>query len=125
MKTGLAFGTIAFGFLLLLLSGLWGILFPVTSTWTQAKATRSAEVKGKIHNMSFVLNGPTPQLHSGQDLGQMKAEYEQLKKENEQLNADFNSAADTPRTIATVLKWTGISLACVGLIGWYAANQSR
>jgi hypothetical protein len=120
-----AFGVIALGFLLLCLSGLWTTIFNGAATWTPEKAQRSSEVKSKLHNMSFVLNAPSPQMHGGQDLGQMKAEYEQLKKENEALNAEFTSAADTPKTVSTILKWSGISLAAVGLIGYYAVNQSR
>jgi hypothetical protein len=27
--------------------------------------------------------------------------------------------------MSTVLKWSGLSLAVVGLIGWYAVSQSR
>ena len=64
-------------------------------------------------------------MHAGQDIGKLKAEYDELQKEVTQLNADFTSAAETPHTVAKFLKWTGISLAAFGLIGWYAVNQSR
>ncbi len=125
MKSGVLLGMIVVGFLLLGLSGLWSTLFPATARWTPEKSHRSSEIKSKLHNMSFIVNAPHPQLHSGQDLGQLKAEYEQLKKENEQLNADFESAAGTPRTISTILKWSGLTLATIGIIGWYAVSQSR
>ena len=59
------------------------------------------------------------------DIGQAKAEYEQLKVENAQLAAEFSGVYDTPRTLATVLKWSGLSLALVGIIGWYAVSQAR
>jgi hypothetical protein len=55
----------------------------------------------------------------------LKAEYEQLKKENAELDAEYTSAADTPKTVARFLKWTGLSLALVGIIGWYAVSQTR
>jgi hypothetical protein len=125
MKSAIVFGIIALGLLLVVLSGIWGTMFNGSAAWTKEKQDRSSEVKSKLHNMSFVLNAPKPQLHAGQDLGQMKLEYEQLKKENEQLNAEFTSAADTPKSVASALKWTGLSLAVVGVIGWYAVNQSR
>jgi hypothetical protein len=64
-------------------------------------------------------------MHSGPDIGQAKAEYDKLKIENDQLAAEFSGVYDTPRTLATVLKWTGLSLALVGVIGWYAVSQSR
>jgi hypothetical protein len=118
-------GVIVLGFLLVGLSGLWGVLFPPTNGWTPEKDARSTEVKQKIYNMAFALNSPQPNLQHGQDLGQMKAEYEQLKKENVQLDSEYHSAADTPKTVAKVLRWAGLSLALVGVIGWYAVNQSR
>src|SRR5262245_43217432 len=116
---------IGLGILLFVVSALWNTLFPPTARWTDEKAKRSSEIKGKLHNLAFIVNAPKPNLQRGQDLGQLKAEYEQLKKENEELNADFASATETPKTIAGFLKWSGISIALVGLIGWYAVNQSR
>jgi hypothetical protein len=119
-------GLMAFGIFLFLLSALWTtVLFPPTARWTDEKAKRSIEVKGKLHNLAFIVNAPKPNLQKGQDLGQMKAEYDQLRKENEELNADFASAAETPKTVATFLKWSGLSIALVGAVGWYAVNQSR
>jgi hypothetical protein len=118
-------GLIAFGLFLFLLSAAWSTIFPATARWTDEKAKRSTEVKGKLHNLAFVVNAPKPNLQRGQDIGQLKAEYEQLKKENEELNADFGSAAETPKTVSTILKWSGLSIAAVGVIGWYAVNQSR
>ncbi len=118
-------GLIAFGVFLFLLSALWTTIFPPTTRWTDEKATRSLEVKGKLHNLAFIVNAPKPSLQRGQDLGQLKAEYEQLRRENDELNADFASAAETPKTVSAFLKWSGLSIALVGVIGWYAVNQSR
>ena len=118
-------GLIAFGLVLFLLSALWTTIFPPTARWTDEKASHALEVKSKLHNLAFIVNAPKPSLQKGQDLGQMKAEYEQLKKENEELNSDFASAAETPKTVATFLKWSGLSIALVGVVGWYAVNQSR
>ena len=124
MKSVVVYSLIGVGLLLVVLSSVWNTLFPGTSRWTPEKATRSAEVKDRLHNLAFVVNAPKPNLQRGQDLGQLKAEFEQLKKENDALNADFSAASETPKTVATIFKWSGISLAAVGLIGWYAANQS-
>ena len=125
MKSVVVSGIIGLGLILFLLSGLWSTLFPPTARWTDEKSKRSTEVKTRLYNLSFIVNAPRPSLQKGQDLGQLKAEYEQLKKENEELNADFASATETPKTVARFLKWSGISLTLVGIIGWYAVNQSR
>lgn len=116
---------IGLGIVLFLLSAAWNTMFPPTSRWSEDKAKRMSEVKGKLHNLAFIVNAPKPNLQRGQDIGQLKAEYEQLQKEAEELNADFTSATETPKTVARFLKWSGISIALVGIIGWYAVNQVR
>jgi hypothetical protein len=125
MKSAIVFGLVGIGILLLILSGLWTSMFSGTSIWTPEKAARSGKVKDRLYTLAFTLNSPKPNMQAGQDLGAMKAEYEDLKKENDSLNADFKSATESPKTVASMLKWSGISIAAVGLIGWYAVNQSR
>jgi hypothetical protein len=125
MKSMVAFGLIGLGLLMLVLSFAWVAMFPGTSSWTKEKADRWGQVKDRMHNLAFTVNAPpgTIKMHSGPDLGQAKAEYDELTKENEQLTNDFNHVYNTPRTTATFLKWGGICLAGVGLIGWYAVNN--
>ncbi len=126
MKPAIVFGLIALGSLLLVLSGVWTTISTGKSVWTPEKAARSSEIKSRLYNLAFVLNSPGgPSMHSGQDLGVMQAEYEQLRKENDQLNADFKSASNGPKTTSTILKWSGISIVAVGIVGWYAVKQSR
>jgi hypothetical protein len=125
MKLAIVFGLIAIGFLLVALSSIWPSLFPGTSTWTPEKAERWAEIKDRLHNLSFIVNNPRgPSMHRGPELGTAKEEYERIKKEGELLKADFESAAARPTTIATSLKWTGISLAAIGIVGWYAVKNT-
>lgn len=137
MKGILVCGAIGLGLLLLVLSGVWSALFPATSEWTDAKAERRAEVQDRIHNLRFLLLAQSNQrgFHSHAPIEQvssrtrsdpvaLQAELAKLMQESEQLNADFQSAYDRPNTISNVLKWTGISLAAVGIIGWYAVKNS-
>lgn len=126
MKSGVVFGLIGIGFLLLILSGFWTTFFPGTSTWTPEKAARWAEVKDRLHNLSFLVNNPKRvSMHSGPDLGKAKEEFEKLNAEGDKLKAEFNTAHDRPETMSKILKWAGIVLAAVGVCGWYAVNQSR
>ena len=126
MKSAVVIGLIGVGFLFLVLSSVWPSLFPGTSTWTPAKAARWAEVKDRLHNLSFYVNNPKVRvsMHSGPDLGAAKEEFDRISKEGEQLKADFEAAANRPHTVAKYLKWTGISLAAIGIIGWYAVKQT-
>jgi hypothetical protein len=137
MKSTLALGAMGVGFLLLALSGLWSTLFPATSAWTDEKAERRADVQDRIHNLRFQLlakNNPRS-FHSHapvdnvtpatrRDPAALEAELAKLTEESDQLNAEFQSAYDRPNTISSVLKWTGISLAAIGIVGWYAVRNS-
>ena len=122
----IAFGILGLGLILVLLSGLWTTLFPGTSAWTPEKSAEWTKVKDRLHTLKFVVNAAAakPSMHSGEDTAQAKQEYEQLKVKHEELSKEFYGIHDRPYTIARILKWSGISLAAVGLIGWYAANQS-
>jgi len=124
MKMAIAPGLICFGIVLFLLSGVWTSIFPPTASWTEQKAKRADEVKSRLYNLAAVVNSPRPNLQRGQDIGQLKAEFEQLKKENDELDVSFNSATQTPNTVSRVLRWSGVSVLLAGIVGWYAVNQS-
>src|SRR5262245_52403158 len=125
MKSLIVFGAIGLGLVLIALGGIWTSVFSGAGSWTPEKAGRSSEIKSRLHNLSFIVNSPRPNLQHGEDLGEVKAEYEKLEKENAELNAEFTAATESPKTMATILKWSGISLAVVGLIGWYAVNNTN
>jgi hypothetical protein len=126
MKTT-AFSLLCLGLLLLILSGVWTSVFNGTSTWTPAKAKRTAELRTRLHTLALVVDNQenVPSMHSGPELGKAKEEYEQLKKERADLSAEFQSASDQPKTAANVMRWSGLVLAACGVFGWYAVNQSR
>jgi hypothetical protein len=125
MKTVLAFGALGLGIAMLVLSTLWSSIFPATSNWTAEKSTRHTEVQARLSNLGPIVNSPKPaSMHRGQDLGTLKAEFDSLVKENEQLNAEFVAARDNPKRASSFLKWTGIGLAVIGLIGFYAVKQT-
>ncbi len=121
---GLALGTIALGFILFALSGLWPNMFSKASSWTDEKANRSADVKARMAYLGGIVNSPNPQMHGRVDPVSAKTELDALIKENDQLNAEFESAANSPKTTSKFLKWSGIGLALLGIIGYYAVNQT-
>jgi hypothetical protein len=124
MKSAIAFGVLALGLSLLVGATLWPTIFPTTSSWTPEKSERAAEIKARLNDLGPRVNSPRATMHGGADIGPLKAEFAALQKENDQLNADFQSAYDSPRTVSKVLKWSGIGLAVLGLIGWYAVKQT-
>ncbi len=113
------------GFGLFIASALWSTLFPATNSWTPEKAARLSEIKARLNDLSFQLQRASGRMHSGPDSGTLKAEYNALNKEFDELKTDFETAAQRPQTVSKILKWTGLSLAAAGIIGWYAVNQSR
>ncbi|MGD9633837.1 MAG: hypothetical protein AB7G28_24685 [Pirellulales bacterium] len=125
MKAG-AFGLLGLGFFLLLLSFAWSTIFPPTSTWTAEKQKHLTELKSRVHNLHFVVNNPESKskVYGGTNPGEAVEEYRRLKQEAEELMAEFQTAHDRPQTIATALKWTGIALAGVGAIGWFATREA-
>ena len=123
MKSAIVFGLMIVGFLLLIASTLWASLFPPTSSWTNDKARRATDVKARLSNLGPIVNGP-PHMYRGPDPATLKAEFDALKKENEQLDAEFVSAAEAPKTASRMLKWTGIALAALGIVGWYVVKDS-
>jgi hypothetical protein len=124
MKSGIAFGVLGLGFVLLILSTIWSSLFPATSTWTDEKAKRSGDIKARMAYLGGIVNNPSARTRSAAEIEKAKTELATLTTQNEQLNSEFNSAANTPQTVSRVMKWSGIGLAIIGLIGWYATKQS-
>jgi hypothetical protein len=126
MKSAVVMGTIVVGFACVFLSFAWGSLFPATNSWTPEKGARLSEVKAKLNDLSFKLSSPAgSRLKGGADPGTLKKEYDDLRAEFETLKVDFESAAVSPKTTSGVLKWSGIVLAVIGVIGWYAVSQSN
>jgi hypothetical protein len=117
------FGAIGLGAMLILASGVWTTLFPATSSWTPEKAAHWTEIKHRLYELSFTVHGNT-RSPRGPSPAAAKAEYDALQKENDELKAEFESAANRPNVIARLLKWTGISLALVGIVGWFAIRDS-
>jgi hypothetical protein len=115
---------IILGFVLFLASGIWSTLFPATNSWTPDKAARLSEIKGRLNDLSFQLQSAANRMHSGPDPATLKTEYDALNKEFDVLKTDFETAAERPQTVSRILKWSGLILAALGIIGWYAVKDS-
>ena len=120
-----AIGAALLGLLLFALSHVWVSLYP--SSWTPEKAEQWAATKDRLHNLSFIVNAPPgsdpPRRHANRE--EAKREYDRVKATATKLQAEFDSAYDTPRAMAKYMKWGGVVLLTVGAIGAYAAAQKR
>jgi hypothetical protein len=126
MKSAVVLGTIVIGFTCVFLSFAWGSLFPATRSWTPEKGTRMSEIKAKLNDLSFKMASPaSSRIKNGPDPAALKKEYDDLRAEFETLKTEFESVAETPKTTSRVLKWSGVTLALIGVIGWYAVSQSN
>lgn len=114
MKSGIVSGLVGVGVLLVVLSLVWTQIFTGESSWTPEKAEQWAEVKDRLHNLSFIVNSPEPpRRHASME--EAKAEYDKVKEMANQLRSEFENAYDGPRTTATILKWSGVSVLLVGI----------
>lgn len=127
MKSSGWLGLLAGGIVLLIAGGVWSAFSPGSSGWKLEKAARQSELKDRLHNLGYQVDAAAqhPSMYRGADAGPAIEEYKRLKAEFDRLNADLQTAQDRPKTIAAALKWSGISLAIVGIIGWYVARNAE
>jgi hypothetical protein len=118
MKSVVAIAVLGLGVLLLVFGSLWATLFSGTSSWTEEKVERNAQVKSRMNDVAHLLLRPTSNKTT------LQAEMDALTKENDELNAEFTSATESPKSMSKYMKWAGISLAVIGVIGWYSVNQT-
>jgi hypothetical protein len=98
-----------------------------TSAWTNEKDRRLSEASDKMHLLTAKIASAEshPSMHGGPDLPKAKAELAAVTEETTTLMNEFKGVQAKPNTIAAIMKWSGISLALVGIVGWYAVSQSR
>jgi hypothetical protein len=116
---------VALGLLFLVVSVLWGVLFPPASSWTVEKNDRMSELSLKGHALSGELDAARrrPSMH-GKSADQIEAEYKQVSEELKQLREDFESKRDSPKTMAKYLRWSGIAFVIAGAIIVFANRDA-
>lgn len=109
---------IGFGIFLVLLSLVWGILFPPSRAWSEEKAQRMNELGQEVRQLNIAAirakERPRP---GGPSPTEAKAEYQAAKQELETLESEFQSIRDRPQTAGTYLRWAGIGLVLLGGMG--------
>jgi hypothetical protein len=116
MKSAIPVGLVGVGVLLLVLSALWGVIFPASNSWTDEKSTQMAELTKEVHTLLFQSTAARerPNMMGGRNPAEIIEEYETKKAQLESLRAEFESQRDRPLTIANYLRWIGIAMVVIG-----------
>lgn len=126
MKSMLSSIVVVVGVGLLAISLVWGLLFPANRGWTEEKAARLAELTKQSHTLMFQVNAAKqkPSMHSGSDAGDVQKKYKDVTEERDTLRAEFEGKRDSPKTAATILRWSGIAFVVAGGIIVFASRDA-
>jgi hypothetical protein len=126
MKDVLPVIAVVLGVILLVIGFLWGNLFPPAAAWSPEKNTQLTNLGTELKGLGFKLAEAqaNPNMHSGQNAGELKAKHDEVKKEYDALYTEFESARDAPASTGGALKWVGIILAAIGGLFVFANRQN-
>jgi hypothetical protein len=118
MKDVLPVAAVIVGVILLIVGFLWGNIFPPTAAWSAEQNTQLSDLGTELKGLSFKLTEAqaNPQMHGGQNVGELKAKHDKVKKEYDALYAEFESARDRPANTGNSLKWVGIIIAGISAV---------
>ena len=76
MKSALSTIIVVLGAALLLLSFLWGLVFPSGQGWTDDKAARLADLTSQAHKLMFEAQSAQekPSMHGGQSAAEVRGQ---------------------------------------------------
>jgi hypothetical protein len=125
MKAVFPLAAVVLGVVLLVVGFLWGSLFPPAAAWSPEKNTQLTDLGSELRGLGFKLAEAqaNPQMHRGENAGELKQKHDEVKKEYDALYAEFESARDRPATTGNTLKWVGIILAAGGGLFVFANRQ--
>jgi hypothetical protein len=111
----LSLGAVGLGLVLVLGSVLWGIIFSPAKTWTDEKNERMNSLGIEAHKLGGELDVARrrPSMH-GRSATAIEAEYKKTTDELTQLKEEFQDVQQGPKTMSSVLRWTGIVFVLLG-----------
>ncbi|HMP05567.1 MAG TPA: hypothetical protein PJ982_04385 [Lacipirellulaceae bacterium] len=126
MKSALPAAAVIVGLLLLLVSFSWALLFPPQRSWTEEKSVRMAELgsQGNLLKFELIEAQNNPRMHGGKNAAELQAQYDAVNEEYMKLRAEFDNAAQSPKTAATYLRWSGIAFVVAGAIVVFANREA-
>jgi hypothetical protein len=125
MKAVLPVIAVVLGVLLLAFGLVWGNLFPPAAAWSPEQNDRLSALGLELKGIGFKLAEAqaNPQMHRGENPGELKMKHDEIKKEYDALYAEFETARDSPAATGNALKWAGIVIAAVGGLFVFASRQ--
>ena len=85
-----------------------------------------SELSGKAHKLYYQveLAKRKPNMTGGKNPAVMQEKYKKVMDELDVLKEQFHAADEGPKTISSYLKWSGIAIFGVGVIGWLTFKGS-
>lgn len=125
MKTFLPTAAVVLGAVLLVASLVWGVLFPASSGWTEAKSLRMGEMSARAHVLGGELEAARskPNMHGGKSAAELDTEYKQVTAELAQLAAEAEGKIEAPKTAATFMRWAGVAFVVAGGLVVFAGRS--
>lgn len=116
MKAALPASAIVVGLVLLIGSVAWATLFPPGRNWTAEKATRMTDLGNQATAIQMKIDHATvrPSMHAGENPAELKAKYDEIETEYKSLYQEFKNADESPKTAASILRWSGIAFVVAG-----------
>ncbi|BBO32779.1 hypothetical protein PLANPX_2391 [Lacipirellula parvula] len=102
---------------------LWGTIFPAERSWTEEKSQRMTELGTQAHQLGGARDSARrrPNMH-GRSVSEIDSEYQKVTAELEQLRVEFEEQRDAPKRVSGVLRWLGIAIIVIGVVGNYASR---
>lgn len=111
---------------MMICSVIWPVLFPATRTWTDEKSRRLKELSGKTQFLMGKIEyaKSNPSMTRGENPAEMKQRADKMMAELKTLQDEFSGAVDSPKTVSTVLKWSGVGVMALGVVGYLATKDA-
>ncbi len=117
MKSKLCIVAAGLGLALVVLSLMWGMLFPPEDIWTVDKSRRMSELTERAHLLHIKVKKAQRQPLTA-SAGQDAEEYRKVTEELAALKLELESAKSRPETMTLGLRWGGLLLTALGLVGF-------
>ena len=110
------------GFVLLVMSFLTSVLFPVEKAWTPEKSQAMRQVSNDARDISVRIAAAEGGKSSlkGEALESLKQQRDLLEEKRASMQAEFEKASNSSNKMASWLRWSGI-LAAIGGLGVHRA----